>query len=335
MRKAQNVADILRKELETKKMIDVGAGVERELGVSREKLEEALYILQMDGYPVYGGGVAQATNKGKQTNLKVLCQPGTEHKEMYEYGEIQSLIDYTSDDGGETFRKAFQYPESMDSSRLQIRYAEDGGINKDGVIELRRGVADLSLGESNYAQVRILVDGSKYIKGMAVYGNDADFPPGVDVLFNTNKKSNVSKMDVLKPISDDPDNPFGSLIKEHGGQSTYIDKDGKERLSLINKRAEEGDWGDWSDNLPSQFLSKQSMQLIKKQLNLAAADKESEFAEICALTNPTVKKRLLQSFSDDCDAAAVHLKAAALPRQKYQVILPLTSIKDTEVYAPN
>lgn len=335
MNKARNVADILRNELETKKMIDVGAGVERELGVSREKLEEALYILQMEGYPVYGGGVAQATNKGKQTNLKVLCQPGTEHKEMYEYGEIQSLIDYTSDDGGETFRKAFQYPESMDSGRLQIRYAEDGGVNKDGVIELRRGVSDLSLGESNYAQVRILVDGNRYIKGMAVYGDDADFPPGVDVIFNTNKKSGVPKMDVLKPISDDPDNPFGSLIKEHGGQSTYIDKDGKERLSLINKRAEEGDWGDWSDNLPSQFLSKQSMPLIKKQLNLAAADREAEFNEICALTNPTVKKRLLQSFADDCDAAAVHLKAAALPRQKYQVILPLTSVKDAEVYAPN
>lgn len=335
MNKARNTADILRRELETKKMIDVGAGVERELGVSREKLEEALYILKMEGYPVYGGGVAQATNKGKQTNLRVLCQPGTEHKEMYEYDKISSLIDYTSDDGGETFRRAFQYPASMDSSRLQIRYAEDGGINKDGVIEIRRGVADLSLGESNYAQVRILVDGNKYLKGMAVYADDADMPKGVDVVFNTNKKSNVPKMDVLKSISDDPDNPFGSLIKEHGGQSTYIDKDGKERLSLINKRAEEGDWGDWSDNLPSQFLSKQSMQLINKQLNLAAADKEAEFNEICSLTNPTVKKRLLQSFSDDCDAAAVHLKAAALPRQKYQVILPLTSIKDTEVYAPN
>lgn len=114
-------------------------------------------------------------------------------------------------------RKAFQCPESMDSGRLQIRYAEDGGVNKDGVIELRRGVSDLSLGESIYAQVRILVDGNRYIKGMAVYGDDADFPPGVDVIFNTNKKSGVPKMDVLKPISDDPDNPFGSLIKEHGG----------------------------------------------------------------------------------------------------------------------
>jgi hypothetical protein len=44
---------------------------------------------------------------------------------------------------------------------------------------------------------------------------------------------------------------------------------------------------------------------------------------------------LLKSFADDCDSAAVHLQAAALPRQKYQVILPLTTIKDTEVYAPN
>ena len=70
-------------------------------------------------------------------------------------------------------------------------------------------------------------------------------------------------------------------------------------------------------------------------MNLAAADKQSEFDEICSLTNPTVKKVLLKSFADDCDAAAVHLQAAALPRQKYQVILPLTSIKDNEVYAPN
>ncbi len=55
----------------------------------------------------------------------------------------------------------------------------------------------------------------------------------------------------------------------------------------------------------------------------------------CSLTNPTVKKALLKSFADDCDAAAVHLQAAALPRQRYQVILPLTKIKDNEVYAPN
>ena len=58
----------------------MATGVERELGISREKLNQALYMLEMEGYAVYGGGVPQVTNKGQQTNLKVLCPPGTEHK---------------------------------------------------------------------------------------------------------------------------------------------------------------------------------------------------------------------------------------------------------------
>lgn len=66
-------------------MIDIGTGVERELGISKEKMNQALYILQMEGYPVYGGGVPQVTNPGKQTNIKVLCPPGTEHKEIYNF----------------------------------------------------------------------------------------------------------------------------------------------------------------------------------------------------------------------------------------------------------
>lgn len=331
MNQAQKTADFLRKQIDEKGMIDVGTGVERELGISKEKLNQALYILEMEGYPVYGGGVPQVTNPGKQTNIKVICPPGTEHKDIYDYENVHSLTDYVSHDNGETF-DTFVYPKSMDSKRLEICYAEDGGIHKDGVIELRRGVDDLSLGDSHYAQVRILVDDTKYLKGMAIYSDD--LPPGVDVRFNTNKKQGTPMGDVLKNIKDDPDNPFGSLIKA-GGQSYYIDKNGKRQLSLINKRAEEGDWGAWSDKLPSQFLSKQSLHLVKKQLGLAASDKLAEFDEICRLTNPTVKKTLLKSFADDCDAAAIHLQAAALPRQKYQVILPITSMKDNEVYAPN
>ena len=333
MNQAKSTAEFLKKQIAEKGMIDVGTGVERELGISKEKLNQALYILEMEGYPIYGGGVPQVTNPGKQTNIKVVCPPGTEHKDIYDFENVHSVKDYISYDDGETFKKGFVYPESMDSSRLKIRYADEGGIQKDGVIELRRGVDDLSLGESTYAQVRIMVDGTHYLKGMAVYSDD--MPKGVDVIFNTNKSSGTPVTDVLKKIKDDPDNPFGSLIKEHGGQSYYIGKDGKEHLSLINKRAEEGDWGEWSKSLPSQFLSKQSLQLVKKQLNLAKADKQSEYDEICSLTNPTVKKVLLKSFSDDCDAAAVHLQAASLPRQRYQVILPLTSIKSNEVYAPN
>lgn len=342
MNQAKVTADFLRKQIDEKGIIDVGTGVERELGVSKEKLGQALYILEMEGYKVYGGGVPQVTNPGKQTNVKVICPPGTEHKALYDYENIHSVRDYISYDNGQSFRKAFEYPSSMDSKRLQVRYAEEGGIDKDGVIEIRRGVKDLSLGDSHYAQVRIAVDGTHYLKGMAVYSDN--MPDGVDVIFNTNKKLGTPTKDVLKKLKDDPDNPFGSLIKEHGGQSYYDDPNGKytdpvtgkkQSLSLINKRAEEGDWGEWSKKLPSQFLSKQSLQLINKQLGLAKADKQAEFDEICSLTNPTVKKVLLKSFADDCDAAAVHLQAASLPRQRYQVILPLTTIKDNEVYAPN
>lgn len=345
MKEAMNTAKFLKKQVDEKGMIDVGVGVERELGISKEKLKTALYILEMEGYNTFGGGVPQVNNPGKQTNIKVLCPPDTPFKTItdkngnekkvssaiYDYDKVHSITEYTSHDSGKTF-DTFKYPSSMDSKRLAIRYAEDGGIQKDGLVEIRRGVADLDLGGSHYAQVRIMVDGTHYIKGMAVYSDD--LPPGVDVMFNTNKTKDKSKLEVLKPIKNDPDNPFGSLIKA-GGQSYYTDKNGERKLSLINKRAEEGDWGDWADKLPAQFLSKQSKQLAQRQLKLAAADKKAEFDEIMSLTNPTVKKALLKSFSDDCDSAAVHLHAAALPRQKYQVILPVPTLKDNEIYAPN
>ena len=335
MNQAKNTAEFLKQQIKEKGMIDVGTGVERELNISKEKLEQALYILEMEGYEVFGGRVPQVTNPGQQTTIKVLCPPGTQHKDIYNYGEIHSVNDYISRDDGNTYEKKFNYPASMDSKRLRIRYNEEGGIDKDGIIELRRGVDDLSLGESRYSQVRILVDGSHYLKGMAVYSYD--MPDGVDVIFNTNKKKGTPMTDVLKKIKNDPDNPFGSSIKDadQGGQYWYTDKNGKRKLGLINKRADEGDWSEWKDKLPSQFLSKQPLSLAKKQLDLAAADKVSEYDEIVSLTNPTVKKRLLSSFADDCDSAAVHLYAAALPRQKYHVIIPITSLKDNEIYAPN
>lgn len=331
MKQAEKTADFLRKQVDEKGMIDIGAGVERELGISREKLNQAIMMLEMEGYKQFGGGVAQVTNPGKQTNLKVLAAPDKEWKEMYDYKNVHSIVEYHSSDDGETF-DTFKYPSSFDSKRLAIRYAEDGGIEKDGLIEIRRGCKDLDLGGSHYAQVRIMVDGTHYLKGMAVYSDD--LPDGVDIMFNTNKGKNKTKMEVLKPIKDDPDNPFGALIKA-GGQSYYTDANGERKLSPINKTREEGDWNDWSDSLSSQFLSKQSYKLVKQQLNLSVADKQAEFDEIMSITNPTVKKALLKSFADDCDSTAVHLNASSLPGQRYQVILPVPSMKETEVYAPN
>ena len=336
MKEAKNTADFIKKQIDERGMIDVGSGTEIELNISKERLNQALYLLEREGYPVYSGGIPQPTNPGQQTTQKVICPPGTPHKDIYNYDEVHSLKEYISRDGGDTYEKKFTYPSSMDSKRLQIRYAEDGGIDKDGIVELRRGVDDLSLGESRYAQVRILVDGTHYIKGMAVYSDN--MPDGVDVIFNTNKTKDKSKMEVLKEIKNDPDNPFGSTIKDadQGGQYWYIDKKtGEKKLGLINKRADEGDWNDWKDALPSQFLAKQPRPMAKKQLDLAKINKLAEYDEICNLTNPTIKKHLLQKFADECDAAAVHLQAAALPGQKHHVIIPINTLKDNEVYAPN
>ena len=340
MKQARDTADFLKERVDSSRhgMIDVGNGVEKELRISKEKLDQALFMLQAEGhYEVYSGRFDQVTNKGQMTTQKVLCKPGTEHKDIYQLDKIDTVKDYISRDDGKTFEKKFHYPESMDSKRLKIRYAEDGGVERDGLVQLRPGVPDLSLGESRYSQVRIMVDNKKYIKGMAVYGDPKDFPPGVDVIFNTNKHKDKSKLEVLKDIKSDPDNPFGSLIKDadQGGQYWYTDKSGKRKLGLINKRSDEGDWTEWKDALPSQFLSKQTKSMAEKQLGIAKANKEEEFAEIMALTNPTIKKYYLNKFAQSCDSAAVHMKAAALPGQKYHVILPMTTMSDREVYAPN
>ena len=343
MYQAMETVDFLKKQVDEKGMIDVGTGVDTRLGISKERLDLALdYLQKAEGYPVYKGGIPQVNNKGQQTNQQVLCVPGTKHKEIYEYDRVKTIDDYVSHDGGDTFKRKFTYPESMDSKRLQIRYKDDvgpdgaKGDDKDGLVELRRGVQDLDLGDSRYAQVRILVDGTHYIKGMAVYSDD--LPDGVDVVFNTNKPRGTAMTDVLKKIKiEDPENPFGSLIKDadQGGQYWYKDKKtGKEKLGLINKRSDEGDWDEWADALPSQFLGKQSLTMAKKQLDLAKKDKLAEYDEYCSITNPTIKKHMLEKFADDCDASAVHLKAAALPGQKYHVMIPNNTLKDNEIYAP-
>lgn len=330
--KAQATAEILKKELAEKGAIDVGTGVERQLGVSTGVLQEALFILETEGYNRYGVGVPQVNDPKKRTITPVISVPEIDQREVYQNLDlVKSVGDYHSTDGGESWDKR-EYPASIDSSRVKILYGDEGGALKDGVIEIRRGVADLDLGDSHYAQVRILVDGTHYLKGMAMYSDD--MPDGADIVFNTNKHTGTPKMDVLKKIQDDPDNPFGALIKANG-QSHYIDADGNEKLSAINKLKEEGDWDKMSKNLSSQFLSKQPIQLIKKQLDLTYADAADEFSEIRSLNNPTVKRKLLLDFADECDSAAVHLKAAALPRQSTQVILPLNAMKETEIFAPN
>lgn len=323
----ERTADMLRAQIDNKRYLDVGAGAENQIGVSKYKLDTAIAELQKEGYKISYVNVTQV-GTGKPTTIKVLTKDDVDYKDIYaNQDKIQTIADWTRD-GGRTW-ESLKNPVPISSDRISIRYREDGGEAKDGVIELRRGKSDLSLGEASYAQVRIGVDGTHFLKGMAIYSDD--MPDGVDVIFNTNKSQDVGKMGAMKPIKDDPDNPFGSIFR----QKTYIDADGTEKLSPINIVNEEGDWTTWSKTLSSQMLSKQRPSLAKQQLDLALKQKQEEFDEILALTNPTVRQKMLQTFADECDSAAVDLKAAALPRQGNYVILPSNDIKASEIYAPN
>lgn len=313
----QATSTMLRDQVAKKQYIDVGAGVEYHMGVSRTKLNTAIAVLEEDGYKIHYIPVEQL-GTGKKTTMKVLSGPDVSYSEVYKNREnVKQITDYT-EDGGRSYL-GLKPPVAVNSKRVGIRYAEEGGTNADGVIYVRPGVKDLSLGESNYAQVRISVDGTHYLKGMAMYKDD--LPEGTDLLFNTNKSNTGNKLDAMKKLKDDPDNPFGAVISRQSGA-----------MNIVN---EEGSWEKWSKNLSSQFLSKQSPNLARTQLDMTFDRKRSELDEIQKLTNPAVKKELLKSFADSADSSAVHLKAAALPGQRSQVILPIESMKATEVYAPN
>ena len=321
------LAKELKKSVGKDGLVDVGLGVETNLGVTGTKLKTATSMLEAEGYHVHKVKVTQQTT-GKQTEMKVLVPPGMDYKTVLaRRGEIKAPGVNVEDRGRTVY--GIEKPTAISSKRLKVRYGPEGGTDMDGVIELRRGVKDLSLGGSNYAQVRISIDGTHFLKGMAMYSDD--IPKGYDIRFNTNKKKTDNKLDALKPMKDDPANPFGAVIRKQ----MHYESGGKKKLSGINIVNDEGTWGDWSKTLSSQFLSKQPVSLAKQQLQKVRDKRKAEFEEIMALTNPAVKKKLLQSFADSCDSDAVDLKAASLPRQASQVILPVPKMKPTEVYAPN
>jgi hypothetical protein len=341
----QSTADMLKRQVDEKEFVDVGAYVEKDLpigdnpdvriGVSPDKFKTALSILKEEGYRVHQVPVLQV-GTGETTKYLVLTKPGVTQKTAFLNKDKIRPITEKSDDRGHTYTDfGIQPPLNISSKRVGIRYKEDGGADADGVIYVRPGVKDIELGKSRYAQVRIAIDGSHYLKGMAIYKDD--LPPGVDLMFNTNKSSTGNKLDAMKQLKKDKetgeidkDNPFGAVIKK-GGQ--ILDKDGKvsSAMNIIN---EEGDWDTWTKNISSQVLSKQKPELAKAQLDVTYERRRAEFEKIKGLNNPQIKRKLLDTFGDETDAAAVHLKAANMPRQATKVILPSNHVKPHEIYAP-
>lgn len=328
-------SNMLRDQIEKKEFLDVGVGVENHLGISNTKLKTAVAQLREEGYKLHYVKVKQIAT-GKYTTVQVLTKGDVPYKDVFNHPEkIQQITDFTYD-GGKTFLGIHE-PLSIDSSRVGIRYKEDGGAAEDGILYIRPNVPDVSIGKSRYAQVRVMVDGSHYIKGVAIYKDD--LPKGVDILFNTSKGNTGNKLDALKELKESPeggidkDNPFGASIRR---QLVEKDANGQDRVtSAMNIVNEEGNWETWSKTLATQVLSKQSPTLAKRQLDVTLERKKAEFDEIMSLTNPTVRKKLLDSFADDADSSAVHLEAALPNRSAWHVILPVNSMKENEVYAPN
>lgn len=322
--------DILRKALKESKYVDVGSGVSRYLGVSDTTLSTACEVLKKEGYEVKTFDIRQVTT-GNITHAKAIVPEGTTLSDIYaNLDEVNMPTGYVSREDGEAFY--IHRPVKISRDRVQVRYASDdenSGTLRDGTIELRRGVKDIDLGNSRYAQVRIAMDNGMYMKGMAVYNDH--MPDGIDIVFNSNKKPGSPEDKVFKKMKDDPDNPFGSLVWR---QNDWVDEKGEKHEGALNILKEEGAWQDWKKSIASQMLSKQPYELARKQLSLAATEKKEEYDEIMSLTNPVIKKKLLAEFADDCDKAAVDLKAAAFPRQASRVILPVNSLKDNEVFAP-
>ena len=338
--------EILKDALEETGMVDVSDGTDARLGIKKSALDSAVVTLKDEGYEVYSNIRIKMGGTDRFITQKVLCKPGITKADVLKNKDQVTIVNAHSEDGGQTIEKRMA-PVNIDSKRIEIRYADDpiSGADYDGVVELRRGVPDLYMKDAHYAQVRIAVDGKYYIKGMAVYSDD--LPDGVDIRVNSNKKREKGMAGALKEQQTDINgnideyDPFGSSFKTddkklYTTSTHYTDpKTGERKQSALNFVNDEGTWSDWDRNLPSQFLGKQTPALAKQQLNIDATIREREFDEINSLTNPVLKEKLLIDFADTCDSAAVHMKAASLPRQQTHVILPSRSIKKNEIYAPN
>lgn len=322
----RTTADVVRKNVDEHEIVDIGRGVGLQMGISNERLRAAVSVLRDEGYETYNLQVRQP-GTSNLTNQKVIVPPGTGFGAASRMKDrIHTMGEWTENDGLTYF--GIHKPLSVSSKRIKVAFESP----EDGMVYVRPGVKDLDMGKNTYAQVRIAVDGTHYIKGVALLRDD--LPDGVDLVVHSSKKSDVGKLGVLKPLQDDPDNPFGSVIKR---QIVEIDsKTGKERVkSAMNIVNEEGDWDTWSNSLPSQMLAKQPHSLIKSQLDVTRQSARDRLAEIESITNPVVRKKAMEDFADQIDSDAVDLRAASMPRQRTQLIVPMPKMSKGEIYAPN
>lgn len=324
-----NIKDAVKDGVEKTGYLDVGPGIAQQLGISNDKLQKTVKALEDEGYIAHDVYVKRLTDADKYTTIHVLTKEPSIDVVKQHKDDIATLEQRT-DDGGTTFKK-FKAPESLGLDKVGIRYGDEGGEDRDGLIQVRPGAKGLDLGASKYAQVRIKIGDDMYAKGMAIIDNDAKFPAGKDIIFNTNKTKidpvtgKPTRTDkVFKKVKTDSDDP----MKMFG--TTITDQKGK-----LNIASQEGDWNTWSASLSSQFLSKQPVSLVKDRLMATHDSLKRQMDEAMKIDNPLLRKQLLDGIVSDAQAKQVHLKAQGLPKSKSHVLLPFPDINPGQVYAPN
>lgn len=329
--RAKQVTDMYRKALaEQSGYIDVGAGTEHQIGITKYQKDMALESLKSEGYSVHKVRLRNLTNPDKPITTQVL----TKNPDLYDVQGKHALDVQLPNYQYEGVKlTGIKKPVDVPWSEVKISYGKNGENDKDGTILVRRGLPEADMGGAHYAQVRISVGGTHYMKGMAMYGDDADFkglPSSTKFIFHTNKPSSKAPQDVLKKQKDNPLNPFESSIRRQKGV-----------FNIVNQ---EGDWAEYRTTLASQFLSKQSVSYVKERLADTFKRDKTDYNDIMSVTNPVIKKKLLADLVGDpadttkrgsIDTKQFHMRAVGEAGTRYKTLISNPWLKINEVYAPD
>lgn len=328
LEKAEAVKNMYKAAIDKQaKYIDIGAGTEHQIGITDYQKKLAVEALKNEGYYVHPVRMPNITSPDKPITTMVLTKDPDPKSAQRNVLDVQ-LPNYQYNGVKLT---GIKKPMDVSWDDVKISYGTNGENDRDGTILVRRGVKDADLGDTHYAQVRISVGGTHYMKGMAMYGDADDFKgTKADYIFHTNKPSTKTPQEVLKKQKDNPLNPFESSIRRQRGV-----------FNIVNQ---EGDWNDYHPTIASQMLSKQRIPFIKERLNDTIKMHQESFDKIMSITNPIVKKKLLEDLGGDpndptkrgaIDTAQIHLRAIGEQGTRFKTLISNPWLKPNEIYAPD
>ena len=140
--------EVLERNIAEKKYIDVGDGVASGMGITKNRLDTAVQAMVDDGYELHNIKVEQVNNPGKFTTVAVLCEPGTTKKQLYEHSHEIGLVNEKFDNSHGLTSLGMKPPKSISGKKVQVVTLQEGGADKDGLIEIRRGAKGLDMGNA-------------------------------------------------------------------------------------------------------------------------------------------------------------------------------------------